>query len=174
MDRLARRRWRRIGAAALATAVALSPVACGGDDEQETTAPAAEEAPARAPEPPATVDADAVERQLKKNLHGIEQSALPVPVYPPGGGPPEQSQIGGGKVRVRSVSCPEDIPAEKGGKFSCDIDARKTQATVNLTQLNDSGTKLRFKATLESEGSGVTTTTRLSGKIDTSGQGEQE
>ena len=148
-------------------AAALMLAACGGGDEK-TTAPAAEDTPAKAPEPPPTVDTEAVERELKKTLHGISLSALPVPVYPPGGGPPKQTELGGGKVKVRSVTCPKDVPAEKGGTFTCDVNAAKTEASVRLTQLNGSGTKLRFKATLESEmTTGVTQTTRLRGTINT-------
>jgi hypothetical protein len=150
-----------------ATAVATVLSACGGDGE-ETTKPAAEEQPATRPAQPATVDSAAVEKQLKRNLKGISMPAIPVPVYPPGGGPPEQSQLGGGKIKVRSVTCPEDIPAEKGSAFTCDIDAGKTEATARLTELNNSGTKLRFKATLKSEvAGGVTETTRLRGTINT-------
>ena len=153
--------------ALVATAVALVLAACGGDDG-ETTKPAAEGQATTKPEQPPTVDSAAVEKKLKQTLKGISMPAIPVPVYPPGGGPPEQSELGGGKVKVRSVSCPEDIPAEKGGAFTCEIDAGKTEATARLTQLNNSGTKLRFKTTLKSEtAEGVTQTTRLRGTIDT-------
>lgn len=157
---------RMLALAAISATVALG--SCGGDDGEEPTEPAAQDTTPTQPEEAATVDAAAVEKQLKRNLKGISMPALPVPVYPPGGGPPDQTQLGGGKVKVRSVSCPGDIPAEKGYTFTCDVDAGKTDASVRLTELNDSGTKLRFKATLKSEiEGGVTETTRLRGNIDT-------
>ena len=150
------------------TAAALLLTACGGDDGGNAASEStAADTTTKAPEQPPVVDANAVEKQLKKNLKGISSPALPVPVYPPGGGPPTQTQLGGGKIKVRSVSCPEDIPAEKGGTFTCEVNAGKADATVKLTQLNDAGTKLRFRATLKSESNGVTSTTRLRGTIST-------
>ena len=160
-------RATRSTVALVSVAVALVLAGCGGDGE-ETAKPTAEGQTTTKPEQPVTVDSAAVEKQLKRNLKGISMPAIPVPVYPPGGGPPEQSELGGGKIKVRSVTCPQDIRAEKGGTFVCDIDAGKTESTARLTQLNDSGTKLRFKASLKSEAAGgVTQTTRLRGTIDT-------
>ena len=162
-SRCASRRPAMLVSLAVAAGLALS--ACGGGDNQASGPTGTGTSPA-APKAPATVDATKVEAALKRSFKGISLPAVPTMIYPKGGGPPQQSQIGGGRLKVRSVTCPEDIPARTGGKFSCDIDAGKTSATVQLTQLNSTGTKLRFRATFKSEmTAGVTGTTRLNGQI---------
>jgi hypothetical protein len=41
---------------------------------------------------------------------------------------------------VSSVDCPDDVKAEKGGKFTCEATAADgTKATINLTQTSDEG-----------------------------------
>lgn len=148
-------------------ATGLGLAACGGGgntaSEKAATAPTTA---TTTPSKPATVNAARVESTLKRNFRGIGLPAVPATVYPSGGGPPQQTPIGGGRLKVRSVTCPDNVPAQRGGTFDCDIDAGKTSATVRLTQLNDSGTRLRFKATFKSEmTAGVTGTTRIHGQI---------
>jgi hypothetical protein len=140
--------------------------ACGDDDGDEPEASGPQETTATSDEPP-TLDAAKVESTLKRNLDGVELFALPATIYPDEGGPPEQSQVGGGRLRVRSVTCPPDVPLERGGTFTCDLDARRgASGTVRMTQLDGSGKKLRFKATIESEaGTGIPVETELKGRI---------
>ena len=159
------RETRRAGLAAAATAVALMLVGCGGGDDDEPEKPEAPTGTTAAPEAPPTVDATKVEAALKRSLRVISLPALPTTLYPRGGGPPEQQDIGGGRVKVRSVTCPEDVPIEKGEAFDCEMDAGKTTATVRVTQLDNRGKRLRYKATFESEAEGIPVTTKLSGRI---------
>jgi len=154
-------RW----AIAIAVAVSICLAACGGDDDSGSE-PAPESGGATTQEAAPTLNTARVESALKKELDGVELSALPVPVYPPGGGPPEQSQIGGGRVDVRSVTCPADVPVERGGTFTCDVDAGDNSGSARLRQLNDSGSSLRYKATFEgSDSQGISTKTTLKGKL---------
>jgi hypothetical protein len=118
-------------------AAGLALPACGGDDDDETPQPA-QQTPATTTtaEKPATVNGARVERELKRNFRDI------------------------------SVTCPDDVPARKGGKFKCDVDPEQGSATIRLTQLDSAGTKLRFTATFKSKSGGVARTTRLHGEID--------
>ncbi len=51
-------------------------------------------------------------------------------------------------VRPKSVDCPSDITAEKGGKFNCTLTApHGTRFTVNVTQLDNDG---HFRYAVES------------------------
>jgi len=150
----------------LLLAVCLGVSACGDEDSDEPAGGGTPETTATAEEPP-TLDAGRVEAELKRNLDGVELFALPATIYPDEGGPPEQSQVGGGRLRVRSVTCPPDVRQEKGGTFTCEVDARGgASGTVRLTQLNGSGTRLRFKASIESEAeAGLPVQTELKGRI---------
>ena len=114
----------------------------------------------------ATVNANKVEATLKRSFRGLSAPALPATIYPRGGGAPQQSQYGGGRIKVRSVTCPDGVPLQKGRSFSCQVDVAKGTGGVRLTQLDGSGSKMRFKATFKSEVmTGVTATTRIRGQI---------
>jgi hypothetical protein len=95
----------------LLLAVCLGVSACGDEDSDEPAGGGTPETTATAEEPP-TLDAGRVEAELKRNLDGVELFALPATIYPGEGGPPEQSQVGGGRLRVRSVTCPPDVRQE--------------------------------------------------------------
>ena len=158
--------WIVVSLALLLLAAGLALSACGGGDKNTAEKSTGTTPTATTPEKPATVDSARVESALKRNFRVISLPAVPTTLYPSGGGAPQPSQLGGGRLKVRSVTCPKDIPAQKGGTFDCDIDAGKTSAAVHLTQLNATGTRLRFKATFKSEVTGgVTSTTRLHGQI---------
>jgi hypothetical protein len=141
--------------------------ACGGDDDSgsaETTR--TPETAAAPPKARPVVDTAQVESRLEKILRGVELSALPATIYPKGGGPPEQSQVGGGKLKVRAVTCPSNVPQEVGGTFTCNVDAGRTSASVELKQLNETGTRLRYTTSIESEdATGIPVTTELKGRM---------
>jgi hypothetical protein len=157
---------RAAAASALVVGACLGATGCGEDDSgserDEGSQPAAP-----APEERPTVDAARVEAALKKELNGIELFALPVPVYPPGGGAPQQTEVGGGRLKLRSVTCPPDVPLERGGTFTCELDGGDSDGSVELTQLNRQASSLRYKASIEGSGAGdgVSTTTELKGKL---------
>lgn len=140
-----------IGAAVLVVSVLLVLAGCG-----EEEAPTAEET-ADTGEEVATLDAAQVESALTKSLDGTELLGAPTTFLPQGGGAPEEGQVGGGRLEVRSVTCPEDIPVERGGEFTCEIDGNQ-DGSVRLTQLDSSGEKASFKAKFDFQQLGVETT----------------
>jgi hypothetical protein len=158
---------RRSGLRQLVVAGCL--VVCGCGDGDEATKPEAGQAPdtVAAPKAPPTLDEGKVESALEKSLSGIELPGVPTTIYPKGGGPPTQSQIGGGRLKVRSVSCPPDVPVEKGGTFTCDVDARKNSASVRVKQIDARGRRLSYTAKfkLEVEAGIPTVETNLHGRI---------
>ena len=146
----------------------LALAGCGGDDDGgETTAtPEASSEEAAAPEEPATLDTAAVEDEFEKMLDGLELGGAPATIYPPGGGPPEEISYGGGKVEVKSVSCPDDVPLSKGESFDCEIDLSKGGGSAEVTELDDEGKQVSYKLDVTTEGCGVETETKLNGKLD--------
>jgi len=154
-----------VGLPVLMVAGALVLAGCG-DDDDDSAEPAKAPETAQAPPKPPTVDDAQLESQLKKTLSVLQLPALPTMIYPRGGGPPEQSQIGGGRIKVRSVTCPPSVPLEKGRKFDCDVVVRKATASVTLKQLNAKGTSMSYTATVESEVTeGIPVTTKLRGRL---------
>jgi Domain of unknown function (DUF4333) len=151
----------------LVAAASLALAGCGGDDEETTTpAETADSEAAPAPEEPTTLDTKPVEAQLTKTLDGLELGGAPATIYPPGGGAPEQVQFGGGKVEVKSVSCPDDAPLRKGASFDCEIDLSKGGGSAEVTELDDEGKKVQYKLDVETTSAGVSTETKLNGKLD--------
>jgi len=153
----ARRRLIR-AVVALATVAAgfLGLSTCGEESSTPTEAPAPTETATT--EAPPTLSSARVEAALKKSLDGTELLALPATLYPEGGGPAQETEVGGGRLNVRSVTCPEDVHLEEGGTFTCEVNAGKQDGSARVTQLDSSGKRLRYRATFES--SGVETTVR--------------
>lgn len=133
-------------------ALAMPAAGCGDDDETTTEAEplAAEETTTSQAEAAPTLDAAKVEDALAENLDGVELLGAPATVFPEQGGPGQETEIGGGTLEVKSVTCPEDVTQEKGGEFTCELDGGKQDASVELKQLDDSGSELSFKAKFES------------------------
>jgi uncharacterized protein DUF4333 len=155
-------------ACVLVASASLAISACGGDDDGGDTAaepePAAEEAPA--PEEPATLDTKPVEAEFTKMLDGIELGGAPATVYPPGGGAPEEVEFGGGKVEVRSVSCPDDVAVERGESFDCEIELNKGDGSAEVRQLDSEGKKVEYRLEVTTTSAGVESETKLNGKLD--------
>jgi hypothetical protein len=168
--RMALRPMRASGLPLLVVSGCLGLSACG-DDKTAAPGTAAPETArttetAATPRQPPTLNAARVESALRKSLHGIELPAIPTTLYPKGGGAPQQSQLGGGRLKVRSVTCPPAVPLERGGTFTCDVNARHADATVRVKQLNASGSRLSFKASIKSEvAGGIPVETELKGRI---------
>src|SRR5437667_6427497 len=93
---------RAVGLPVLVASGCLGLSACG---DGKKSAPPSARAPetTAAPEGPPKLAAARVESQLKKILGALSLPAVPTTLYPKGGGPPQQSQIGGGRLKVRSV-----------------------------------------------------------------------
>lgn len=156
---------RAIALAVMVVSACLGASGCGGDDSGSE--PDRGSDTGTTPEAPPTLSAARVESAVKKALDGIELFAIPTAVYPSGGGPPQQSQLGGGRLKVRSVTCPPNVPLERGGTFTCELDAGDNDGTVRLRQLKRSGSPLSYKASIEPSdaGAGLPVKTELKGKI---------
>ena len=150
-------------ASVVVVSVCLGLAACGDDDSAapDETAATEEQAPgaetAATEQEAATLDAAGVESALTKALDGVELIGAPVTFFPEGGGAPEEQQLGGGRLEIRSVTCPEGVPVEKGGEFSCEIEGNQ-DGSVDVTQLDGSGERASYKAVFDLEQLGVKTT----------------
>ena len=157
---------RAVGLSLLVGSGCLGLSACGDDEETAAPESARTQETAATPKAPPALDAGRVESALRKSLHGVELLAVPTTIYPQGGGAPQQSQLGGGRLKVRSVTCPAAVPLKKGGTFTCDVDAGDTGGTVRLKQLNGSGSRLSYKTSIESDVEpGIPVETELKGQI---------
>ncbi len=154
----------RLAVPALVSSCCLVLSACGGDNNASPGPARAPETTA-APKKPPTVNAARVESALLRNLRVLPLPAAPATLYPKGGGPPQQSQVGGGRLKVRSVTCPRGVPLQKGGTFSCDVAARGAGASVRVKQLDATGHRLGYTARVKSQATGIPVVTRLHGKI---------
>jgi hypothetical protein len=145
--------------------VCLGLAACGDDDSAPSeTAATGEEAPATGTaatgeDEASTLDPARVESALTKTLDGVELVSGPDTFLPLGGGAPEQV----GPLDIRSVTCPEDVPLEEGGEFSCEIDGSQ-DGSVDVTQLDSSGDRASYKAVFDLEQLGIKTT--IEGKTE--------
>jgi hypothetical protein len=153
-----------LSALVISGCVALS--GCGEDGTADRAPATSEAKTTPTAKEPATLQTARLESLLKRNLRALPLPAVPATIYPQGGGPPEQTQYGGGHLRVRSVTCPESVPLERGGRFTCDVDARKATGGVRMTQLDDRGRRLRYRASIKTEAAGgIPVTTNLTGKL---------
>ncbi|HEX6117503.1 MAG TPA: hypothetical protein VFY99_10410 [Solirubrobacterales bacterium] len=159
--------WMLLSLLAATGALALS--ACGGNDDSDEsdtaadTGTASEAAPA--PEEPPTLDTQSVEAELEQTVDGIELGGAPATIYPPGGGAPEQVEFGGGKVEVKSVICPDDVPLNTGESFDCEIDLNKGDGSAEVTELDSEGKRVEYRLNVETTSAGVSTETKLNGKL---------
>src|SRR5437867_4039338 len=106
MGKCARRRdamtrLREISLAVGVVAISVALSACGGGNNK-TQKPAGTTGTTATPKAPPTVNAARVEGALKKNLRVISLPAVPTTIYPKGGGVPQPSQLGGGRIKIRS------------------------------------------------------------------------
>jgi Domain of unknown function (DUF4333) len=122
--------------------VTMLAAGCGDEDTPEET-PTVEETP--------TLDTAAVESALTKALDGTELLGVPGAITAPGAAP-QPTTLGGGRLEVRSLSCPESIPEEQGGTFVCEVDAGKQDGSVRVTQKDATGERLSYKAKIKAPG----------------------
>ena len=131
--------------------------ACGGSQPaaredsatQESTTPTKPPVSTRegtTPRKLPTLNTAQIESALKKNLHGLELPAITGTFSPSGGGSSQPVQIGGGRLTIRSVTCPPSVPQKKGQTLTCRVRTGKGFAMVRLRQLDGTGTRLSFKA----------------------------
>lgn len=152
-----------LGHVRIATWSALTLVmlatACGGDEANEDAGERtpAGEGTAAPEEQPVSLDTARVERALTQNLDGVELGGVPVEIFDEPGGTPEQGELGGGQIDVRSVKCPADVPMEEGETFTCNIDG-SPKGTVRVTQLDADGKRVGFEAKFSQPDVGVDTT----------------
>jgi uncharacterized protein DUF4333 len=151
------------GRAALAGALAVTVLVvaggCGGAGDDDGSKPPTSAQTASVPEEPPKLAAARVESALIKELDGMKQLSIPLQGAP-------GATLGGGRLEVKSLSCPNDVPVEKGGTFSCKFTGRESGGsqgtvrvkggTVRVTQLDSVGERFRYKA--KWAGAGSTTT----------------
>jgi hypothetical protein len=159
-------------ASMLVVSICLGLAACGDDDSAAPDETAATGEEATAPDETAateeeatTLDAAQVESALTKALDGVELIGAPVTFFPEEGGAPEEQQLGGGRLEIRSVKCPEGEPVEQGGEFTCQIEGNQ-DGSVRVTQLDSSGSRASYKAKFDLEQLGVETTVEGKTKLD--------
>lgn len=150
-------------ASIVVVSVCLGVAACG-DDESPPDETAATGKEATAPDETAATEGEAatlnaaqVESALTKTLDGVELIGAPVTFFPEEGGAPQEQELGGGRLEIQSVTCPEGEPVEKGGEFTCQIEGNQ-DGSVQVTQLDSSGSRASYKAKFDLKQLGVKTT----------------
>jgi hypothetical protein len=129
---------------ALALSLGGTVSACGDDDEKEAGAPQTQTA--TQPKQPAQLDVAKLEKSIRQTLSGPTLS------------PTINGQQTKGKKTVTSVSCPDEIQRRKGETVVCDVEAVdkgdvagtvQQSGTIRLTQEDDRGSVLGYKASLK-------------------------